>query len=133
MSDTKVGDLACYSSVVSFTCQDISNGCITDFRVNRVGNLLEGQSTVFHGGSDDETFGLVRNTPGAARARLVAGRTCGRVLLPDAVCTRGWDAHHLASVMDRFSAKDNTNEPVFLWGVMLSSCSLSTSHLVCRK
>ena len=133
MSDMKVGDLACYSSVVSCISQNISNGCITDFWINRVGNLLKQQSVLFHGGSDNEAFSIVCNTPRAARARQVSGRTCGHVLLPDAVCTRGWDAHHLASLMNRLSTKDNTNEPVFLGGVVLSSGSLISSHFMCKN
>jgi hypothetical protein len=61
MSDTRVGDLVYYSLVVSFTCQDILNSCITDFQVNQVGNLLKWQLVLFHGSSNNEMFGLICN------------------------------------------------------------------------
>ena len=76
----KVRHLACNASMVSFLSQYISDGCVADFGLKVVHDLLEGLLSTFFGCINDLSFQTIHDNLWMARAWSVFCRTC--LLIP---------------------------------------------------
>ena len=79
----KVRHLVCNTSMVSLLGQYIPDGCVADFGLEVVRDLLEWLSSTFFGCINDLSFQTICDNLWTARAWSVFCRTCLLILFPN--------------------------------------------------